>query len=347
MKRSLPLIVLFFTLIIAPTLLAQDTRLQVVATTSIIADVARNVGRDLVEVTALVPPDTDSHAFQPSSQDAVMIEGADVVLVNGAGLEEGLLQLVENTASVDLTVVSHGAAVLGVGEAHQDEETDTDHEEHGAAESIGILGEDAACENEEAHEEQSEADANDHDEEHEHGACDPHFWGDPHNVEIWAQNIADAFTVVDPANAETYQANASAYIEQLEALDAELEALFATLPESERLIVTNHNFLSYFVTRYGFEVVGTVIPSVSSLAEPSPQDVADLIGVIEQEGVSAIFAEVSDTSALAQVVARDAGDVTVATLYSESLSASDGPAPTYLDYMRANAQTIVDALANN
>lgn len=344
MKRHLTPIVLFFTLIFAPLSLAQDSPLSVVATTSIIADVARNVGGDLVEVHALIPPDTDAHAFQPAPQDAVMIEAAKVVLVNGAGLEEGLLQLVESTARVDLTVVSQGVAVLAFGESQPDEGVD-DHEadEHGTAETIGLLGEDAECEVEEAHEDEAEAE----EEDHEHGACDPHFWGDPTNVIIWAQNITDAFAAADPTNAQTYQANAAAYIEQLEALDAELEALFATLPEDARRIVTNHDFLSYFAARYGFEVIGTVIPSVSSLAEPAPQDVAELVAVIEQEGVRTIFAEVSDAAQLAQVIASDADDVTVATLYSDSLSAPDGPAATYLDYMRANASTITEALTRS
>ena len=318
MKRLLSPIVLLFTLIILPALSAQDSPLPVVATTSIIADVARNVGGDLVEVAALVPPDTDVHAFQPAPQDAVIIEQAAVVLVNGAGLEEGLLQLVESAATVPLTVVSDGVEALAFG------------------------GDDVVCALEDEHDTDDE---HEHDaDEHEHGPCDPHFWGDPQNVQVWADNIASAFAAADPVNAEVYLANAATYNEQLDALDAELEAMFDAIPRQQRVIVTNHEFLGYFAARYGFEVAGTVIPGATTLVEPAPQDVAALIETIEAEGVKAIFVEVSDTSTLAGVIASDASDVEVVTLYSGSLSAPDGPAATYIDYMRTNARMIVDAL---
>ncbi len=126
--------------------------------------------------------------------------------------------------------------------------------------------------------------------------------------------------------------------------DAEVEALLAEIPEENRVIVTNHEFLAYFAKRYGFEIVGVVIPGGTTLAEPAPQDVAELIETIEHEGVRAIFVEVSDAGRLAQVIAGDAGSVQVVTLYSDSLSSADGPAATYLDYMRHNAAAIAAAL---
>ena len=111
MKRSFALIVLALLWIVPPPLLALETTLPVVATTTLIADVARNVGGSLVDVTALVPPDSDVHAFQPAPQDAVMIEQAKVMLVNGGNLEEGLLQLVKSAATVPLTTVSDGVVM--------------------------------------------------------------------------------------------------------------------------------------------------------------------------------------------------------------------------------------------
>ncbi len=340
-------IVLLFMLTIPPVLHAQETPLSVVATTTIIADVARNVGGDLVDVTALIPPDADTHAFQPAPQDAVTISEAAVILVNGANLEEGLLDLVESSATVPITVVSNGVAVLAFGghEVDHDEHEDAEHteegedHEHAAAETIGVLGVDADCGEDEEHAEEEHTE-----EEHEHGACDPHVWQNPHNVEVWANNIADAFAAVDPANADTFRANATAYQDQLAELDAELEDLFSAIPEEDRLIVTNHEFLGYLAARYDFEIIGTVIPSLSTLAEPAPQDLADLIETIRDTGVRAVFAEVSDPNTLAQVIAQDVGDVQIVTLYSESLSAPDGPAATYLDYMRVNAQAISQAL---
>jgi zinc/manganese transport system substrate-binding protein len=322
MKRWYGLIVPLFMLMLPVGLFAQDMPLKVVSTTTIIADVARNVGGDFVDVTALIPPDSDVHAFQPAPQDAALIAKADVVLVNGANLEEGLLALVESSATVELTIVSDGVPMLAFG----------NHEEEALEHETACTAEEHAVE--------------DSDHEHEHSACDPHVWGNPQNVAIWADNIAAAFAAADPDNADSYAANAAAYKDQLVALEAELEALFASIPEADRVIVTNHEFMGYLAARYGLEVVGTVIPAASTLAEPAPQDVAALIGTIRETGVKAIFAEVSDPGALAQVIARDAGAVEVVALYSESLSAPDVPASTYIDLMRYNAQAIVDALAS-
>lgn len=350
MKRYLLFIVLVFLLIIPAQ--AQSTPLQVIATTTVIADVAQNVGGDLVAVASLVPVDTDIHAFQPLPQDVARVADADLILVNGAGLEEFLGGLVENAAEVELVVVSNGVEVLGFSDGHGHEEGEEDHAEdeadhegeHMGGEHLGVLGVDAACEAE-AHEVEAHEEEADHaEEDHEHGACDPHFWTDPNNVSIWVGNIAEAFAAADPANAEIYRTNATAYQAELAALDAEIQAQIAELPEENRVIVTNHEFLGYFAHHYGFEVVGTVIPSVSTVAEPSPQEVAALIEIIQAEGVQAIFAEVSDPGRLAEIVAADAGDVQVVTLYSDALSAADGPAATYLDYLRYNAGAIIDAL---
>ncbi len=330
MKRLLMLIVLCFTGIIPTN--AQAEPLTVVTTTSLIADVARNVGGDLVSVTALVPPDTDIHAFQPAPQDVALVAQADVVLVNGAGLEGFVTGIIENAAGVEPLVVSNGIEVLAFGEHGHDHDED---ENHADDKHLGVLGQDAACEAGE--QEEGEDD-------HAHGSCDPHFWTNPQNVMVWAENIAQAFASTDPANAEAYHANAAAYLEQLAALDAEVEALLAEIPEENRVIVTNHEFLAYFAKRYGFEIVGVVIPGGTTLAEPAPQDVAELIETIEHEGVRAIFVEVSDAGRLAQVIAGDAGSVQVVTLYSDSLSSADGPAATYLDYMRHNAAAIAAAL---
>lgn len=341
MKRLYCSIVLLFMLLIPVS--AQDRPLRVVTTTTLIADVARNVGGELVDVTALIPPDSDVHAFQPAPQDAATIAQADVVLVNGANLEEGLLNLVASSASVELTVVSNGVEMLGFGE-HEDEGHAEEDHDHEAVETVGVLGVDAEC-GAEAHHEADDHSEEEADHEHDHGACDPHVWGNPQNVAIWADNIAAALSAADPDNAAAYAANAAEYKEQLAALDAELEALYASIPEANRVIVTNHEFMGYLAARYELEVVGTVIPSASTLAEPAPQDLADLIAAIQDTGVRAIFVEVSDAGRLAQVVAQEVGDVAVVPLYSDSLSAAAGPAATYIDFMRYDAQAIVEALS--
>ncbi|MBZ0293311.1 MAG: metal ABC transporter substrate-binding protein [Anaerolineae bacterium] len=326
MKRAFIVILHAFLLVIAVH--AQEP-LNVVATTTIIADVAQNVGGDLVEVTSLVPTNTDIHAFQPVPQDVALVAQADVLLVNGAGLEAFLGDLVENAAGVTPTVVSNGIDVLAFGDDDGD--------------SVGVLGEDADCTAaDHAEDDQAEAD---HD-EHDHGSCDPHFWTNPQNVAIWAGNIADALAAADPDHAETYQANAAAYQEQLSALDEEITALLADIPEAQRLIVTNHEFLGYFADHYDFQIVGTVIPSLSTLVEPSPQDVADLIATIQDTGVKAIFVEASDPGRLAEAIAGDVGEVEIVSLYSDALSEPDEPAGTYLDYLRYDAEAIAQAVGD-
>ncbi len=322
---------------------AQDAPLNVLATTTLIADVARNVGGDLVKVTSLVPPDADTHAFQPSPEDAVLIAEADVLLVNGANLEEFLGSLLEN-AAVEPVVVSNGIEMLALG-PHDEEAASEEHvegEEHAEAEVVGVLGEEGVCETEAEHEAEAAEEA--HEDEHGHGSCDPHVWTNPQNVVVWTHNIADAFAAADSANADTYLANADTYIAQLEALDAEVEEILSAIPEERRVLVTNHEFFAYFAHRYGFEVVGAVITGGSTLSEPDPQALAELIATIEAEGVPAIFAEVSANPQLAEVVAAETGINVVTTIYSESLSEPGGPADTYLNYLRYNARTIADAL---
>lgn len=174
------------------------------------------------------------------------------------------------------------------------------------------------------------------------------MWYDAANVMMWAGNIAAAFAEADPANAEVYADNAEAYIAELEALVEEIEAQIASLPEASRVLVTNHDFLAYFSVPYGFDVIGTVIPAATTLAEVAPEDIIALVDTIREYDVPAIFAEYSVSTDVAETVAREVGrEVAVVQLYSGSLSEADGPAATYIDYMRYNVSAIVTALGGS
>jgi len=318
------------------TVAAQTEPLNVVATTTLIADVAQNIGGEWVNVSPLIPAGSDVHAFEPTPQDVLKVADADVVLVNGAGLEAFLGDLVENAADVPIVVVSNGIEMLPFGEHHHEEEAvEAEHED---VEIIGILGEEGVCEDE--HHDEPEATEESHD---EHGACDPHVWTNPLNVKVWATNIAEAFAAADPANADVYRANAEAYNAQLDALDAEVAEILSAVPEERRVLVTNHEFFGYFAAHYGFEIVGVVITGGTTLNDTDPQQLAELIQLIADEGVPAIFAEVSATPGLAEVVAKETGINVVTQLYSDSLSSGE-PAGTYLDYLRYNALAIAEAL---
>jgi ABC-type Zn uptake system ZnuABC Zn-binding protein ZnuA len=176
-----------------------------------------------------------------------------------------------------------------------------------------------------------------------HGPCDPHFWLDPQNVMIWADNIATAFAEADPDNADYYRANAAAYQEQLRALDAEIANIVSTVPAANRRLVTNHDFMGYFAKRYGFEIVGVVLPGGSTLSEPTARELAELIEIIEREQISSIIVEMSDNNRISEQVAEEV-NITLLPLYSDSLSEPDGPAATYIDYMRYNATVIAEML---
>jgi ABC-type Zn uptake system ZnuABC Zn-binding protein ZnuA len=173
---------------------------------------------------------------------------------------------------------------------------------------------------------------------------DPHFWLDPNNVIKYVENIRDGLSEADPAGATAYQANAAAYIARLKDLDRWIADQVQQLPAAKRLLVTNHESLGYFADRYGFKIVGTVIPSVSTEASPSAQDLAQLIDHIRQTGARAIFLEAGANPQLADQVASETGVKVVNDLYTHSITAPDGEAPTYLDMMKFDTHAIVSAL---
>jgi ABC-type Zn uptake system ZnuABC Zn-binding protein ZnuA len=174
--------------------------------------------------------------------------------------------------------------------------------------------------------------------------ADPHFWLNPVNTITYVENIRDGLSQVDPAGKDIYTRNAQAYVAQLNELDAWISAQVAQIPVEKRLLVTNHESLGYFADRYGFRVVGAIIPSVSTSASPSARQMAALIDQIKASGAPAIFLETGSNPQLAQQIAGETGVKVVTDLYTHSVSAVDGPAPTYLELMRYNAKQIVEAL---
>lgn len=176
---------------------------------------------------------------------------------------------------------------------------------------------------------------------------DPHVWTDPTRMAVAADLLAERLVALtaDTDAAGRIRARAAAYAARLDELDAEIDAAVDALPVDRRRLITNHHVFGYFAERYGFDVLGAVIPSGTTLASPSAADLADLAAVITDAGVPAIFAETSHSTRLVEVLASEVGlDVDVVSLYSESLGDEGGPAGTYLDMMRFNALTIAEAL---
>ena len=181
--------------------------------------------------------------------------------------------------------------------------------------------------------------------DHEQVACDPHVWTNPYNVYLWTLMIRDILGQLDGDDADLYAANAEEYLYQLiDHIVLNIVPLIESTPAGNRILVTSHETLGYFSAAYGFEMVGFVLPGGSAFAEPSAQDVAALVDLIRAEGVPAVFAETTISAVVAEQVAAEAG-VAFYSLYTDSLSRSDGDAPTYLDYLTFNVQTITGALA--
>jgi len=172
---------------------------------------------------------------------------------------------------------------------------------------------------------------------------DPHVWFDPANLIIWAENIARTLARLDPEHEDGYVSGALRYEQTLRDLDAWIASEVATIPQESRTLVTDHEDFAYFASRYGFELVGAVIPSSSTLVEPSAQGLATLEAAIRDRGVRAVFAGTTVNPILAEQVAKDTG-IRIEFLYTGALTAPGGPASTYLELMRYDVQTIIRAL---
>ena len=322
---------------------ALESGFQVIAAESFLADIAQNVAGDRLVVETLIPRGTDPHTFQPAPADIAKIEDADLVIISGAGLEEGIQQYLENTtAGTVILEASEGLAFRTPGEFEMVEEHgehDHEHEGEGDHDHEGEGDGDHEGEGEGDHDHEGEGEHH-----HHHHENDPHFWFDPNLVMTYVENIRLALSELDPDGAETYKANADAYITNLSELDTYIKSQVEKIPAEKRKLVMDHVSFGYCADRYGFQIVGAVIPSVSTGASPTPQEMAALIDRIQDTGAAAIFIPTTANPELAAQVAEDAGVALVTGLYTHYLSEAGGPAPTYIDMMRLNVDVLVEAL---
>jgi ABC-type Zn uptake system ZnuABC Zn-binding protein ZnuA/ABC-type Mn2+/Zn2+ transport system permease subunit len=275
---------------------ADDGRLSVVATTTQLGDLVRNVGGHAVDVTQILRPNTDPHEYEPRPSDVLDTAGAKVVFENGDGLD-GWMAKVLDEAGGSPTVVDLGAHVPDrlPGEASGPEAS----------------------------------------------RYDPHWWHDPRDVEAAVGAIRDALSRADPAQKARFARNAAAYLARVRRLDAGIRACLATVPPAQRKLVTDHDAFGYFARRYGVQVIGAVIPSQTTQAQPSAGDIAKLSALIQREGVKAVFPETSINQKLAQALARQTGATAHYDLYGDTLGPAGSPGATYLGMERANANAMV------
>ena len=294
----------------------------ILATTSIWADVVSNLACDgLAQVETIIPVGSDPHGYEPSLQDTERMTNARLIVANGLTLEGRLEDTLEAVAASGTPVLEFAAVMDPI--PFEDEGHD-DHEDEGHDD----------------HEDEGHDDHHDHD----HGAEDPHVWFDPHRVAEALPVLAQALKAdvgLDPAAVEACLAS---YRAELEAVDAEIAAKVEQLPAESRKLVTNHDAFAYYAARYGFEVIGTVIPSLSSMAEANPAGLEELAEIIEHEGIKAIFAETQHSGDDIEALAARIGDVEVVTLYTGSLGPPGSGAETYTGYLRTNTDLIVDSL---
>lgn len=281
--------------------------ITVAASTGIVADLTREVAGEDVEVVQVIPDTTSPHDFQPSAEDRQRLAEADLVIVNGAGLDATLP--LDEVASPVWALADQIPDPLAFG---SDERAETEH-----------AGEE---ENEQSQIE---------------GAQDPHVWMDPTRVAAALPDLADALAGADPDAAAEYRRRASDLSDRLAALDRELAAELRPIPAADRELVTSHDALAYFADRYDLEVVATAFPSTGADAEPSAAALAEVVEAVEATGARALFAEGTDDPEALESVAAETGAVVVDDLLVES----PGPAGSYEEMLRLDAQRISAALA--
>lgn len=277
----------------------------VVATTSILGDLVSRLAGDDLAVEVLIPAGTDPHDFEASARAAARLRDAVLVAANGLGLEEGLEDALAAAAS-------EGVPVLEI------------------APFLDPLPAAPTGGTEDAHS----------------GGADPHVWHDPVRMAAAVELIAGRLAALDTGvDAAAWETRAGRLAGEILAAHDRITAELSTVPPERRKLVTNHDTFRYFAERYGFEVVGVVIPGGSTLAEPSAAELAGLVEAIRRAGVTVLFAENVGSSRLLDVVAAELGsEISVVELFTDSLGPPGSDADTYLGMIESNAARIAGAL---
>jgi ABC-type Zn uptake system ZnuABC Zn-binding protein ZnuA len=264
--------------------------LTVVASTTQVADLARNVAGDRADVVGILAANSDPHDYEPKPSDAEALADADLVLKSGGDVDLWMDDLVDSSGT-DAPVVS-------------------------LIDSMQTISSDEGT--------------------------DPHWWQDPRNAIVAGDVIRDQLTAVDPDGRATYERNTKRYENEIAALDRKIAACYRRVPEAERKLVTSHDALGYYARRYGIDVVGSTIPALTTQAQPSAGETAQLVDLIRSEHVNAVFPEVGVSTQLEQAVADETGAEIGGELYADSLGPEGSAGETYLGALAANTDTLVD-----
>lgn len=265
----------------------------VLTTFTVLADIARNIAGDKLQVESITKAGAEIHGYEPTPGDIRKASKASLILDNGLNLEAWFAQFVEGL-DVPHAVVSEGVEPMDIAEDSYK------------------------------------------------GKPNPHAWMSPRNVQAYSDNIARAFSKLDPANAPVYEQNAKEYKAKLQAVQDEMVAKLAVLPANQRALVTCEGAFSYLARDAGLKEV--YIWAVNAEQQATPQQIARAIEYVKANQVPAVFCESTVSDAPMQQVVSATGARFGGVLYVDSLSEADGPVPTYLDLIRHDAKTITAAL---
>ena len=286
-----------------------DKKVQVVASVYPVQEFVKAVGGERVDVSLLVPPGTEPHDWEPTAKDLAKIKGSALLVYHGAGLEHwaGAVVKPELLGAAKAVEVSKGIALLDAAENELGEETGHNH------------GGEA------------------------HGAKDPHVWLDPVLAQQEVKTILAALIEVDPAHASEYEANAAAYLKELQQLHAEYTATLQQTAKKE--LITSHAAFSYLAKRYQLQQVPVM--GLSPDAEPTADKMAEIIRFCKEHQVKYIFFETLVSPKLAEVLSREAGASTLVLNPLEGLTVQEYKEgkSSYLTLMRENLQQLKKALA--
>jgi ABC-type Zn uptake system ZnuABC Zn-binding protein ZnuA len=319
---------------------APEPVLRLVATVAPITDLVARVGGDRVEVVSLVPAGADSHTYEPRPRDVAVLAEADAYLGVGLDLNDGALDLAEQH-------LPEGAPVLRLGELGLDRSQLVLDHSHG--DDGHTHGDDGHTHGDDGHThgDDGHTHGDDGDTEGDDGlGPNPHVWTSVRNAIALVDTIAEQLTELDPEGAEHYAANADALAAELDELDADIATAAATVPDANRTLVTYHDAWTYFARDHGFEFVTAIQPG--DYAEPSAAEVREVIDLIRELEVPAIFGSEVFPNRVVDAIAAETGATYVGDLADDTLPGEPGDDEHhYLELMRRNATSIIEALGGD
>ena len=284
--------------------ITENSKLQIITSATFLNEFSQNVGKEMIDVTLLVPMGADPHDWEPTIRDRERLQKADVIIVNGIGYEHWLGSFDSNDNQGILVDTSNGISTLD-SEKHDDHAKEDDHDGH------------------------EEEDKNNHED------LDPHIWLNPVYAQLQVKNIANALSNSDPTNKNYYQSNAAIYNKELDLLDSKIRT---ELSGCKTDFITFHNAFSYFSEEYGL-TQHTIISSNDSHGEVTPQTLENIISLARELNIKVIFAEESTSTKTSQVIADEIGGKVLVLSPLEIVSDE-----TYVEKMTQNLQSLKDAL---